>query len=293
MASIERKSSHTIQYSQSYDKRKQTYLLISDIHLDSTHCERALLKKHLDQALEKDAMICIFGDLLDVMATFGDKRMQREDIDPQFIVKGRSYLDLICEYAIEFLKPYAKNILVISKGNHESTIEKFHNSDPLYRIVGTLNQLCSTNIQLGGYKGYIYFHYYRGKDGKSSVVRKAMHYHHGFGGDAKRSKGMLDVQIEVMKYPDAQYLVRGHTHQKWYDPSTTVERLNQKDQMYTQSTKYLQLGSYKNGATSTDGWEVQKNFAPTKMGGWWLEHHLRREGSGGPMVIDDVIYEAE
>ena len=292
MASIERKSSHTIQYSDSYDKRKHTYLLISDIHLDSTHCDRKLLKKHLDQALEKDAMICVFGDLLDVMATFGDKRMQREDVDPQFIVKGRSYLDLVCEYAIEFLRPYAKNMLIISKGNHEATIEKFHNSDPLYRIVGTLNQLCETNIQLGSYKGYIWFRYQRGNNG-GNTARRTMHYHHGFGGNARRSKGILDVQIEVMKYPDAHYLVRGHTHQKWYDPSTTRERININGEVFTDSLKYLQLGSYKNGATSTDGWEVQKNFAPTKMGGWWMEHHLGREGSDGVITVSDVIYEAE
>ena len=290
---IERKSSHTIQYSQSYEKRQHTYLLISDIHLDSPLCERELLKNHLDQALEKDAMICIFGDLLDVMATFGDKRMQREDVDPQFIVKGRSYLDLVCEYAIEFLRPYAKNILIISKGNHEYTIEKFHNSDPLYRIVGTLNQLCETNIQLGSYRGYIWFHYYRGKRGNGNVIRKTMHYHHGFGGSAKESKGVMAVNKEVRKYPDAHYLVRGHTHQKWYDPSTSRERLYRNGRVYMDCIKYIQLGSYKNGATETDGWEVQKNFDPTKMGGWWLEHHLSRVGTGGVIKVEDVIYEAE
>ena len=290
---IERKSAHTIQYSQPYDIRNHSYLLISDIHLDSILCDRELLKKHLDQAKEKNAKICIFGDLLDVMATFGDKRMQREDVDPQFIVKGRSYLDLICEYAIEFLRPYADNLLMISKGNHEATIERFHNSDPLYRIVGTLNQIAETNIMLGSYKGYIWFHYYRGKNEKRNVARRAMHYHHGFGGSAKESKGVMAVNKEVRKYPDAHYLVRGHTHQKWYDPSTSRERLDRNGRVHMDCIKYLQLGSYKNGATSTDGWEVQKNFDPTKMGGWWMEHHLGREGSDGAVTVGDLIYEAE
>jgi len=38
-------------------------LLISDIHWDNPHCDRKLLKKHLDEALEINADVLINGDL--------------------------------------------------------------------------------------------------------------------------------------------------------------------------------------------------------------------------------------
>ena len=244
------------------------YLLCSDLHLDSIHCERDLIKKHFDAVKVKNGKIFIFGDILDVMATYGDRRMMREDIDPMFIARGRSYLDLIIEYAIEFLMPYRDNIFMISKGNHETVIEKYHNTDPISRIIHGLGG----NIYQGGYKGWVFFQY---KMGKTTNTHR-MHYHHGFGGNAARSKGILAVQMEAMRYPDAHTLVRGHTHQKWHDPSTTSERVHETGRIYTSSMDYLQLGSYKNGALSDGGWEVEKNFMPTKMGGWFMEHRVHK-----------------
>lgn len=277
-----RLSPQVVRIDHNLSKRKEyDYLLCSDLHLDSIHCERKLLKKHFDDIKAKDGKIFIFGDILDVMATFGDKRLMREDVDPQFILRGRSYLDIIIEYAIEFLMPYKDNIGLISQGNHESVISKYHNTDPISRIIHGLGG----DIPQGGYKGWLFLYYQQG----NSTVAQKIHYHHGFGGNAKRSKGMLDVQIEAMKYPDADLLVRGHTHQKWYDPSTTRERVLRSGRVYTDAIKYLQLGSYKNGSTDSDGWEVQKNFTPTRMGGWYMHHRISKDDH---LSINETISEA-
>jgi len=243
-------------------------LFCSDIHLDSIHCKRDILKNHFDEIKRNNGLIFIFGDLFDVMATYGDKRLQREYIDPMFIQKGRTYLDLIREYAIEFLKPYAQNIAFISKGNHEKTIEKFHNTDILRGILYVLNLDPKVDIKMGEYSGWLKFKFETGKTHRKSILT---HYHHGFGGNAKRSKGMLDVQIETMKYPDADILVRGHTHQKWYDPSTTRVRLTTAGRIYKDKCRYIQSGSYVDGVgKGKGGWVVQKNFIPTDIGGWYV-----------------------
>lgn len=260
-------------------------LFCSDIHLDSINCKRDILKSHLDEIKKANGLIFIFGDLLDVMGSYGDKRLQREDIDPQFIVHGRTYLDLVAEYTIDFLKPYAQNIGLISYGNHEKAITKFHNHDILRSIVWALNLDTNVNVQLGSYSGWVFL---RMKNKRTSQICR-IHYHHGFGGNAKRSKGMLDVQIESMKYPDAHILVRGHTHQKWYDPSTARMRVTPKGKIYKDKIKYIQSGSYVDGiAEGKAGWAVEKNFNPTDIGGWFVDFKLKKSNDT-QQIITQII----
>ncbi len=261
-------------------------LFCSDIHLDSINCRREILKEHFDEIKRNNGLIFIFGDLFDVMASYGDKRLQREYVDPMFIQKGRTYLDLVREYAIEFLKPYAKNIAFISKGNHETTIEKYHNTDIIRGIIYVLNLDPEVNIQMGEYSGWLNMRFQC--DTKSNSMN--IHYHHGFGGNAKRSKGMLDVQLEVMKYPDADILVRGHTHQKWYDPSTTRIRMNRNGKVYKDKCRYIQSGSYIDGiGKGKGGWAIQKNFMPTDIGGWYV--NFTPVKARGSMRIDLGVHE--
>ena len=42
-------------------------LVLSDLHFDNPHCDRAKLKEDLDKALELDAAICVFGDFFCAM----------------------------------------------------------------------------------------------------------------------------------------------------------------------------------------------------------------------------------
>ena len=267
---------HLFEYTDCRSNDVVPTLFCSDIHLDSIGCKRDILKKHFDEIKHANGLIFIFGDLLDVMGSYGDRRLQREDIDPQFIQHGRTYLDLVCEYTIEFLKPYAQNIALISYDNHEKTINKFHNHDILRSIVWALNLEPKVNIQLGAYSGWVFL---RMKAGANATTCN-IHYHHGFGGSAKRSKGMLDVQIEAMKYPDAHILVRGHTHQKWYDPSTARMRVTTKGRIYKDKVKYIQSGSYVDGiGEGKSGWAVEKNFNPTDIGGWFVDFKIKKSNA--------------
>ena len=54
--------------------QEHKFLLMSDIHIDSRKCDRALLKKHLDQAKAEGAGVFIFGDLFDAMQGKYDPR---------------------------------------------------------------------------------------------------------------------------------------------------------------------------------------------------------------------------
>ena len=96
---------------------RQTFLLLSDVHWDNPHCNRDLLKRHLDEAMTRNAGILIFGDLFCAMQGKYDPRGSKAGIRPEHNVAN--YLDKIVDDAIDYFKFYAQNIMYVSPGNHE------------------------------------------------------------------------------------------------------------------------------------------------------------------------------
>ena len=62
MQVVKKKDAISIEMPISGENPDVYYLLISDLHWDNPHCDRALLKRHLDLALERNAVIMVFGD---------------------------------------------------------------------------------------------------------------------------------------------------------------------------------------------------------------------------------------
>jgi UDP-2,3-diacylglucosamine pyrophosphatase LpxH len=244
--------------------------ICSDVHYDSLKCDRESFKVHLDQIKEKNGKVVIVGDLFDVMGCYRDPRSKFADIDPKYIVRGRSYLDLVLEDVYEFLKPYRDNILLISYGNHETAILKHRDTDIVDRLVYMLNQDSTFETQKGAYAGWLMLIIYQShSSAKRCSFRIA--YHHGKGGNAKRSKGILYSQMDAMEYPDANMIVSGHDHNKLYDPSNVRRRLNWNKSIFTykDSVHWLKTGSYKKSSDDF-GWEVEKGFTPKRLGGWFV-----------------------
>ena len=271
-------------------------LIVSDIHFDSLKCDHASLKKHFDEIKEMNGKILIIGDIFDVMGTWRDPRSRPNEINPIYIQKGRAYLDLVVEDCFEFLKPYKDNILLISEGNHESNIRGRHDTDVLDRLVFLLNTVEGSPVHKGQYAGWVKFTLMRNEQMQSTFI---IAYHHGGGGNAKRSKGVLYSQMDAMEMPDANLIVSGHDHNKIYDPSNVRRRLDiRTGKTYHDTVHWLKTGSYKR-SSDTDGWEVQKKFTPKKLGGWFveLEHKRVRKYEGGKEIeattfVEPKIYEA-
>ena len=266
-------------------------LIVSDIHFDSLHCDHASLKKHFDQIKDKNGQILIIGDLFDVMGCHKDPRTKPAHINPIYIQKGRSYLDLIVEDAYEFLKPYVENIALITYGNHEMSILHHRDTDPLERIVFLLNQSSKKDVCKGAYTGWVMCNMGRQKNGGRCNFNIA--YHHGKGGNAKRSKGILYSQLDTMELPDAHMIVSGHDHNKLYDPSNVRKRLDRLGNTYKDTVHWLKTGSY---AKSPDdfGWVVEKGFMAKRMGGWFVDlRYMRDRSDGGDSAyIEPTVYEA-
>ena len=249
-------------------KKSVKLIPFSDVHFDSPKCDRRLLKKHLELAVKEDAYVWLNGDWFDVMGYKRDPRSVKGDIRPEYDVVN--YLDAVIEDSVKFLKPYADRMLFIANGNHETNILKRQETDPLDRLVYMLNKETGSNISRMGYAGWLRVNLERvNTDRMLSSVN--IQFHHGFGGNAKRSKGVLRVDLDHAEYPDADIIVRGHDHQKWAMPKTSW-RLTSKGKQRKTRKLHLALGSYKDGlGQNLYGWEVEKGFTPTTLGSWMIE----------------------
>ena len=241
-------------------EEKAIYLL-SDVHFDSVKCDRRLFFKHLKMAQEEGAAVFILGDLLDLMQMPRDPRGNYDSLRPE--LKKMAYIDEVLKDCADKLEPYKDVIQLISMGNHETNITKRHGVDCTQRIVALLNAK-GGDVVAGYYAGWVILKC--DKQGKGSRRSYPLHYHHGYGGNAKRSKGVLNVDIDMKDYPQARIIARGHTHQKWYHPVMRDVLTNNFN--HSQETVHVvQTGSYKKKDRSI-GWEVEKGFSVPRLGGW-------------------------
>ena len=235
----------------------------SDHHFDSVKCDRVLLEKHFKQAKERDAFIILNGDWYDMMQSAGDKRSMKSALKETY--KVDNYLDTIIDDAVDFLTPYKDNLLLMGQGNHEMSMLKFMGTNVVDRTVQKLKALGS-GVSLGQYAGWIMFNFEYDKGGNRSSLK--LHYHHGSGGNARRSKGVLGVDLDSQQFPDADIIVRGHDHNKWHVP-VTRDRISDMGVEHQDIQHHLRLGSYKKLERMGD-WATMKGFNTPTLGGWWL-----------------------
>lgn len=243
-------------------------LLLSDVHYDSVKCDRDMLKAHLDQALALKASVYVFGDWFDLMQGMYDPRRSYSGLRPEY--KSITYLDDVINDAVDFLWPYREVLAMVARGNHETNIEKRLSTSPIDRLVGALGG----GIVAGPYSGWVQLTYKRNGPERGSTYDRMLHFHHGYGGNAPRSKGVLNVDLDQKEWPDADVIVSGHTHQKWHVPMS-VERINRHLNVYDDTVHHLKLGSYKK-LDRFAGWEVEKGFQQPRLGGWWMDVEWRR-----------------
>lgn len=269
MATWEKKNDATI-INFDYKENKeweQWVLLTSDVHKDSKKCDTRLLKKCFDEAIVKDAIIIDNGDWFDVMGGKYDKRSTKSDIKPEF--QFGNYFDLVIEDSVEFLKPYAKNIAVLGEGNHEQSVNTRHERNLTKSLIKELN-LHGGNIIHQQYSGFIKFQFKsKHKNSTGSYQSLTMYRHHGMGGNAPVTMGVINTsrtQVQI----DADIYVYGHIHQKWLVYRTKMG-ISQEGVLKVKDQVHIQLSTYKDSKESQ--WEISKNFQPPSLGGAWIRFY--------------------
>ncbi len=236
----------------------RTFLLMSDLHLDSPHCDRNLLKQHLEYAKQNEAYIFVFGDVFDVMQGVGDKRSRRMELLAKFAHRD-DYFNAVIEDAVEFLWPYKNNILMIGKGNHEESVVRRYNID----LTSILCQSLGLGV-VGGYGGYIW--YYANTTGRNKNASLKIRWFHGTGGNAEATLGLSHFWRQMM-YADADIIVNGHQHNNFI-VDVTKEVLTKGGKISYNKVTLIRTPSYKNHRKGGigQGWENERGFSPKVIG---------------------------
>jgi hypothetical protein len=241
--------------------------MLSDIHWDNPKCDWDVLKSHLDYFKKNNIPVMINGDFFCLMQGRGDNRRNKSDIRPEH--NNFRYLDSIVETAVEWWTPYAEILTVIGYGNHETGVIKWQETDILQRFVDLLNLKCGTNVQVGGYGGWLVF-----KVGTRNLVTYKVKYFHGSGGGGIVTKGAINLTRALELYEDFDVFTMGHIHEN-------ASRNDVRDMIYHHPTKgytikhrqiHLMLtGTYKEEyEDGHHGWHVERGAPPKPLGGRML-----------------------
>ena len=247
--------------------KDQKILLISDLHWDNPKCDRDLLKKHLDEAIAINSKILINGDLFCLMQGSFDPRKVKSDIRPEH--NKANYFDAIIDTAVEWFAPYAKNIAVIGYGNHETSILKRQETDIIERFVTLLNYKCQTQVEVGGYGGWVIWQF-KGSEASHNSKQFKLKYMHGFGGGGAVTRGTIQHNRMQVFIEGADAIWMGHVHED-YEMTYTSEYLCSKNTIKQRNILMVRTPTYKEEyGDGSKGWHVERGATPKPLGGRWL-----------------------
>jgi hypothetical protein len=244
----------------------QTFLLRSDAHHDSLHCQQDLEMKHLKEAKEMGAGILDFGDCFDVMGGKFDKRADPMSLRPE--LRYKEYFDAAVSYLANDYEPFAENWLLLSEGNHEMTVRERQETDIRERLAERLRQKGSP-VLTGSYQGWIRFMFSAGNGQRMSYK---MRYTHGYGGGGPVTRDVIQAHRQ-MAYLEADFLVSGHTHDSWA-LTARRETLLDSGRPVIKDVEIIKTGTYKDEYSCGSGWAATKGLPPKPLGAHWLTFRM-------------------
>lgn len=257
---------------------KQKLLLISDLHWDNPHCDRELLKNHLDEAVRRDAAIVVNGDFFCLMQGKGDPRRSKDDIRPEHN-NGR-YLDSIIQTAAEWFKPYAKHLVLLGYGNHETGVLKHQETDMLRRFADVMNYENGANVQVGGYGGVFSVVLHSSTRGNKSSAQYAIHYFHGSGGGGPVTKGVIQDQRIMSSIEGYNCTWQGHVHELYHHVNMVHRYDGTNKRILQVPVDQIRTATYKEDWDGgVLGFHVERGRGPKPLGGYWLDLELVRISS--------------
>jgi hypothetical protein len=234
--------------------------LISDLHFGNASLVKSALKADLERMDQAECHIGINGDVFDLVLPGDIKRFSLDSMDKALLQQGLKPIDAAIDMAYEFLKPYAHRIKFIGIGNHEAHVTKHHHVDCTKILLYRLNQLPGVKVEYGGWCGYWQIRIVRG----TQVASWVQYRHHGAGGAAVVTKGMIDFNRMLVWQGDIDGLWIGHKHNKFVDLATKMTYDRQNGTAKTDQVTCVMTGSY----LSTYG--TDKEAAPSYAMGWNL-----------------------
>ena len=253
---------------------KQSFVFMSDNHHDSILCNRRIEREAFEKARKRNALIILTGDFFDAMQGKFDPRRNMDELRPEY--RRQDYLDFVVTDAARFLDKYKSNLMLIGRGNHESSVRKNNSVDLIDRLALLLNlKNTGTRVAAGGYGGWVRILFRKDVKGNAPIGSINIKYFHGSGGEAPVTRGAIQTNRQAVYLPDADVVVNGHSHQN-YIITNTRERLSQKSHVYFDNQYFIRVPGFKQGyADGTGGFDVETGKAPKPLGTVWMNLEYR------------------
>lgn len=239
---------------------EQWHLLRSDAHWDSPQCDRAMEKRHLEEAVSRNAAIIDCGDMVDAMQGRDDQRRSMAELRKEHAVEA--YFSKLQDDHAEHLAPFAKNIAYLGMGNHETAILKHNQINLTAEVARRLRAEHGSPVIAGGYEQFIRFAFQFSGTERAS---KLMYITHGAGGAAEGTRGTIKVGRRSANIPDADIYVAGHTHHAWAVPIARMH-CSRSGKVYEDEALHVQISGYK----TRGDFEIQREMFCKPVGAWWL-----------------------
>ena len=269
------------------ESKETKIAMLSDLHWDNPKCDRDLLKKHLDYCKENNIPVMVNGDFFCLMQGRGDNRRNKSDIRPEH--NNAKYLDSVVTTAVEWFTPYADILTVIGYGNHETGIIKWQETDILQRFVDLLNLKCKSNVQTGGYGGWLIVKMID----STKILSVKIKYFHGSGGGGVVTKGALNLTRALELYEGCDVYTMGHIHENSArnDVRDTLNHNAYKGYYVKHKPIHLMItGTYKEEyQEGAKGWHVERGAPIKPVGGRFLTIKTERDRSNKDDVVRKYI----
>jgi len=246
-----------------------TFRVVGDPHIDAPSHNRKLFIRDMERAKKNGESVIILGDIWSLILP---KDLKRRSASHAMTVDAE--IDMKIDQAFELLKPYVNCIDVIMLGNHETSVVKYHATDPVRTLIKLLNAektdgvFEDKRIQHGGYTFWLQVQF---KNGRKSTSKKGW-FHHGKGGASPVTKGIISgARIKVARLFDFGFV--GHTHTN-VDDIDTVEYMDDYGNVKRKDRVFGIVGGY-------SGEDVPQN--PMKTGymlDYSDEQHYGNESQG-------------
>jgi hypothetical protein len=218
---------------------------------------------------------CRLDDTFCAMQGKGDPRGDKGSVREEHW--GGNYLDLLVKTAADWYAPWKENIALIGLGNHETSVQKHHETCLVERLCQSLRDKGGITHK-GGYSGWV--RSMLTGNGTRRYSRRSF-YHHGFGGGGPVTKGLIDFN-RLAEWNDCDDIICGHVHWKTCVPIVR-QRLSDASCLSQDEMYFVRCSTYKDEfEDGFAGFHVEKGRGPRPLGGWWQRFTVK----GDRLVIE-------
>jgi hypothetical protein len=223
-----------------YPWEEKCIACFTDLHIDSHSHNREKLIEDLNEAMNEDADIIIGSEVFSNILPKDYKRYtrgkDRGDVDAK--------INATLKDACDLLTPYVNKIVGIGTGNHDASVIKYNGFDPVQMLIFMLQQKRYDNLPMIIHMGFtgMFRISFRSKIGKHNAVDHWW-YHHGKGGGAPVTKGMIDANRILQHWIADVYWV-GHKHTDISDNGLRCGYLDKNGTLKTRNRLFFNTAGY-------------------------------------------------